>query len=125
MRSLIAAVMTLLCVRVAEAGNAVTAVTDEVKRYGRDAKAIATAPLHWKGVQWAHFAEGTAAVAALYAADKHLYDDVQRNRSAFTDDFAKAITPFGGRRAEYLSAALIAGGAWSGDARTLDAGRDS
>lgn len=100
-------------------------LTREVKRYLSDAKDLAAAPLHWKREQWIRFGEGTAAVAALYAADRHLYDAVQRNRGSFSDDFAKTITPFGGHRAIEMSVLLIVGGALSRDTRMRDAGRDS
>ncbi|HKS25114.1 MAG TPA: phosphatase PAP2 family protein [Thermoanaerobaculia bacterium] len=105
--------------------RAAHAVRKEIHRYVEDAKSMAAAPLHWSSSQWARFGEGTAAVAAIYAADPHLYDAVQRNRSAATNSFARAITPFGGRRAEYLSALLIIGGAASHDDAMRDAGRDS
>jgi membrane-associated phospholipid phosphatase len=105
--------------------RAAHAVRRELHRYVADAKSIATAPLHWSSSQWARFGEGTAAVAAVYAADPHFYDAVQRNRSAATNDFARLITPFGGRRAEYISALLIIGGAASQNVAMRDAGRDS
>ena len=41
------------------------------------------------------------------------------------DDFSKVVTPFGGRRAEYISALIIAGGAWTHHDNFRDAGRDS
>jgi len=105
--------------------SAENAVTHEVKRYAHDAKAIALAPAHWTSGQWERFAEGTAAVAGVYAADRQLYDRVQSARSSFTNNFAKAVTPFGGRRAEYLSAALIIGGISAHDPNARDAGCDS
>ena len=101
------------------------AVEREVKRYVHDAKAIATAPLHWTSGQWTRFGEGAAAVAGLYTADRPLYDRVQSARSSATNDFAKVVTPFGGRRAEYISAALIIGGFSAHDDNVRDAGRDS
>lgn len=100
-------------------------VRKELHRYVEDAKSMAKAPLHWTPSQWAHFGEGTAAVAAIYAADPHLYDAVQRNRSSATNNFARVVTPFGGRRAEYISALLIIGGAASHNEAMRDAGRDS
>lgn len=105
--------------------RAAHAVRKEIHRYVEDAKAMAKAPLHWNSSQWARFGEGTAAVAAIYAVDPHLYDAVQRNRSSATNNFARVITPFGGRRAEYVSALMIIGGAASHDDTLRDAGRDS
>jgi membrane-associated phospholipid phosphatase len=101
------------------------AIKREIKRYVHDARSIAVAPAHWTSGQWERFAEGTAAVAGLYAADRPLYDRVQSARSSTTDNFAKAVTPFGGRRAEYISAALIIGGLSAHDGNLRDAGRDS
>ena len=101
------------------------AVVEEAKRYGHDAKEIGTEPIRCKSDQWKRFIIGTAAVVAVYAADRELYDGVQRNRSQFSDQFAKTITPFGGRRAEYISLLMIGGGIWTHDDRLRDAGRDS
>jgi len=86
---------------------------------------MAAAPVHWTSDQWERFAEGTAAVAGAYAVDRPLYDAVQSARSPFTNSFAKTVTPFGARRAEYLSAALIIGGISARDSNVRDAGRDS
>ncbi len=99
--------------------------TKELKRDLRDAKSLATAPLHWKRREWTRFGEGALAVATLYAADSNLYDTVQRNRNRSTNNFAKAITPFGGHRALELSVAMIAGGALARSESVRDAGRDS
>ncbi|MCU1347779.1 MAG: phosphoesterase PA-phosphatase related protein [Acidobacteria bacterium] len=108
-----------------KAAVAKNAVVAELERYGHDIKDIALAPAHWDRGRWIRFAEGTAAVAALYAADKALYRNVQDHRTSFTDDFAKAVTPFGGRRAENISALLILAGAGMHDDTLRDAGRDS
>ena len=114
------ALLTALPLR-AEDGH----IIRELKQAGHDAKELTLAPAHWDRTEWARFGEGAAAVAAVYAADRRLYDAVQRNRTPFSSDFAKAVTPFGGRRAEYVSALMIIGGAASHDARMRDAGRDS
>lgn len=103
----------------------VQAVKDELHRYVHDAKDLATTPLRWNGAQWTRFGEGLGAVAVTYAADAKLYDAVQRNRTSFTDDFSKQITPWGASRALKLSALMIVGGAIAGDAQWRDAGRDS
>jgi hypothetical protein len=97
------------------------AVTAEAKRYLRDAQSMT----RWDQRQWRRFGEGVAAVGVVYALDKPLYDAVQRNRSDFTDDLSKVVTPFGGRRAENISALLIVAGVWSHDDNLRDAGRDS
>lgn len=64
-------------------------------------------------------------MAALYTLDQRLYRNVQNHRTGFTNDFARAVTPFGGRRAEVITVLLIAGGAWRHDDGIRDAGRDS
>src|SRR5437764_2164939 len=124
MRTLAAALaitlVAALPLRAADGG-----IIRELKRYGRDAKELTLAPTRWNRGQWARFGEGVAAVAAVYAADRKLYDTVQRNRSSFSNDFAKAVTPFGGRRALDISALMIIAGAASHNARLRDAGRDS
>lgn len=97
----------------------------ELRKIRDDAKALATAPRHWTSSQWLHFAEGAGAVAAVYAADNRLYNDVQRNRSSSTDNFAKFITPFGARRALDISALMLIGGAMSHNETMRDAGTDS
>jgi hypothetical protein len=97
----------------------------EAVRYVRDAKSLATAPLHWDSKEWARFGEGSAAVLALYATDRQMSDYVQRHRSSSTDQFAKTMTPFGGHRALQASVLMIAAGAGIHDTSLRDAGRDS
>jgi membrane-associated phospholipid phosphatase len=120
-RRAIAAIAVFYCCATLHANP----LTDEVRRYVRDAKSLTVAPLRWNRSQWFRFGEGTAAVAAVYVADRQLYDGVQRNRSSFSNDFAKTITPWGAHRALEMSALLIAAGALSHDANMRDAGRDS
>ncbi len=100
-------------------------IANEIRQYGHDFKQMTLAPLHWNGHQWTRFGEGAAAVGVVYAVDGPLYDAVQRNRGSFTDNFAKAITPFGARRAEWISAAMIVAGSMTHDFTMRDAGRDS
>src|SRR3954452_22015276 len=83
----------------------------EAVRYVRDAKSIATAPLHWDEKQWTRFGEGSAAVLALYATDRQTSDYVQRHRTSSTDQFAKDVTPFGGHRALQMSVLMTPQGA--------------
>jgi hypothetical protein len=97
----------------------------EAVRYVRDAKSLATAPLHWDSKEWTRFGEGSAAVLALYATDRQTSDYVQRHRSSSTDQFAKDITPFGGHRALQASVLMIAAGAGIHNTALRDAGRDS
>lgn len=100
-------------------------IWNELRQYGHDAKELTLAPLRWDGHQWVRFGEGVGSVAVVYAADRSLYDAVQRNRSSFTDDFSKTMKPFGGQRALNLSALMILTGSITHDFRLRDAGRDS
>jgi undecaprenyl-diphosphatase len=104
---------------------AASAVKHEVVRYARDAKSLATAPVHWDRRAWERFGEGTVVVVALYAADKQTSDRVARQRSSSTDQFAETLTPFGGHRALQISALMIAAGAGTHNDTLRDAGRDS
>jgi len=104
---------------------AATAVKHEVVRYVRDAKSLATAPLHWDRQAWERFGEGTAAVVALYTVDKQTSNQFAQQRSSSTDQFAKTLTPFGGHRALEISALMILTGAGIHDDTLRDAGRDS
>jgi undecaprenyl-diphosphatase len=97
----------------------------EAVRYVRDAKSLAAAPLRWDRKEWTRFAEGSAAVLALYATDRQTSDYVQRHRSSSTNQFAKTLTPFGGHRALQASVLMIAAGAGIHDTTLRDAGRDS
>jgi membrane-associated phospholipid phosphatase len=98
---------------------------DCCRRYARDVRSLATAPLHWDRRAWTRFAEGTAAVAVLYAIDSKTTDAVQRNRSAFSDDFADVVTPFGGSRAWKVSLLMLAAGSVTHHENLRVAGRDS
>jgi membrane-associated phospholipid phosphatase len=110
-------IAVLLIATAAEAG--------ELRNAAHDAKALATAPLHWRHTQWQRFGEGAAAVAIVGLLDKPVMDAIQRNRSSFTNSFAKVITPFGGGRALQLSVLMFAGGALLHDGRIEGAGRDA
>jgi membrane-associated phospholipid phosphatase len=105
--------------------RAARAIQQELFRYRDDARSLATAPLHWDSDQWQRFGEGAALVATLYATDRGIDDAVQRNRSSFTDGFAKHITQFGGGRATQLSVLMIVAGAGMHDPNLRDAGRDA
>jgi membrane-associated phospholipid phosphatase len=97
----------------------------EIRNAARDAKSLATAPLHWRSAEWRRLGAGVAAVAIVGALDKPIMDVVQRNRSSATESFSKAITPFGGGRMLQISALMFAGGALMHDKRLEAAGRDA
>ena len=97
----------------------------EIRNAARDAKSLATAPLHWKSAEWRRFGEGIAAVAVVGALDKPIMDLVQRTRASATDSISEALTPFGGGRALQISALMFAAGALMHDRRLEGAGRDA
>lgn len=97
----------------------------ELRNAANDAKALATAPLHWHQKQWNRLAEGSALVLAVALFDKPVMDVVQRSRSAFSNSVSKAITPFGGGRGPEIAVAMFAGGALFHDSRLEGAGRDA
>src|SRR5258707_9030240 len=109
LRILLALVMTLLPFT-ATAGELKDAIKDAAKTAVDDATTLARAPIKWKAPEWRRFAEGAGTVAAVMVADKKLEDIFQRNRSSFTNSFAKDVTPFGGGRAMQVSAVLIGTG---------------
>src|SRR5204863_7045666 len=86
---------------------------------------VLKAPLHWKAKEWKRFGEGVALVAAVAAADKPVIDAVQRNRTHFSDQFARRVTPLGGHDAVLASIALFGTGFVLHDDRLRGAGRDS
>ncbi len=108
-----------------KAACAAIAVKHEVVRYVRDAKSIATAPIHWDRHAWERFGEGTAAVVALYAVDKNTSNEFAEQRSSSSNQVANTVTPFGGHRALKISALMILTGAGIHDDALRDAGRDS
>lgn len=101
------------------------AVVNEVRRYGRDSISMLRAPLHWNQEQWTRAAAVAAAVAGAAAVDERTARFTQRNRSDFSDDFSRAFTPFGGRRALLISGALVAGGVMTKNPELRDTGRDA
>ena len=109
----------------ADAKTAGRVVGNEIKRYARDAKSLAAAPLHWDSSRWRKVATVTAGLAATMLLDDEIREIVQENRSDFTEDLSDIVTPWGGRRAEYLSLALILGGAATGNQELRDTGRDA
>ena len=100
---------------------AANAVAGEVQ----DVASVLKAPLHWKVKEWKRFGEGVALVVAVAAVDKPVIDAVQRNRTHFSDQFARRITPLGGHDAVLASIALFGTGFVLHDDRLRGAGRDS
>jgi hypothetical protein len=104
---------------------ALTIQAGEVQTAADDAKTLAKAPLRWKAPEWRRFAEGVGVVAVVMVADRRIEDAVQRNRSSFTDSFARQVTPFGAGRALGISAVLIGTGWFTHNENVFGAGRDS
>jgi membrane-associated phospholipid phosphatase len=120
------AMLLLLCwVSSASAADAGSTLLAPLKRAARDAEEMTVSPVHWDARAWERAAAAAAAVGALYLADRQLYDDVQKNRSSFSDHFARVITPFGGRRALNASVLMLVGGVLSHDATLRDTGADA
>jgi membrane-associated phospholipid phosphatase len=91
----------------------------------QDVGSVLKAPLRWKATEWKRFGEGVALVAVVAAVDKPVIDAVQRNRTHFSDQFARRITPLGGHDAVLASIALFGTGFVLHDDRLRGAGRDS
>jgi membrane-associated phospholipid phosphatase len=99
--------------------------TDEVKRYGSDALALARAPMQWDAAMWQRSGAVAAVAGGAFAADQQLADGVQRNRSSASDNIAKAITPLGGGRALQVSAAALLAGLATHNPELRETGRDA
>ncbi len=68
----------------------------EAKRYVADSYAIVTAPAHWAAPDWERFGGVVLVVGGLMLADKKIDQEMQQNRSHFTDRVSNATTRFGG-----------------------------
>lgn len=101
------------------------AVGHELLRWGNDARCMARAPLQWDRAQWTRAGLGLGAVGLAATSDEPIADFMQRNRSDFSDDFSRVVTPFGGRRALVISAAMLAGGLVTHHPALRDTGRDA
>jgi membrane-associated phospholipid phosphatase len=101
------------------------AIVQEVFRYGRDARGIATAPAHWDAGRWEKAGFTALALAAVLASDQEIQERVQRNRSDLSQDVADFATPFGGQRAQNISIGLMLVGLAVRDPNLRDTGRDA
>lgn len=105
--------------------RAAHAVAGEVRQYGRDLKGEVVAPTTWNRDQWVWAGVGLATIGALMHYDQRIATEVQRHRSGSTDSFARAVTPFGGGRAEQLAVAMVVLGAATRHNELRDTGRDA
>jgi membrane-associated phospholipid phosphatase len=101
------------------------AVGRELRRYGRDARSLTAAPLHWDAQQWRKAGLVTLGFAAVIAMDEEIQEIVQRNRSDFTGEVADFVTPWGGQRAQWVSVGMLVSASVVGDDRLRDTGRDA
>jgi membrane-associated phospholipid phosphatase len=124
-RLILAGLLVLFASVPAFARNPARAVVEEVKLYGKDALALARAPLEWDAAMWKSVGLLAATDSAAFAADPRIADFVQRNRNSTTDDFAKLVTPLGGGRGLQISAATLLAGLLTHDGRLRDTGRDA
>jgi len=106
----------------ATVGNA---LVDEGRRWLCDGAALATAPLHWTGKDFARFGAFAASLGILIATDEQTYQAIQLRKSSVTDDIAKATTDFGAAYAWGITGALIAGGLLTNNPDMRDTGRDA
>ncbi|HYM60208.1 MAG TPA: phosphatase PAP2 family protein [Thermoanaerobaculia bacterium] len=90
-----------------------------------DVKGLTTAPLHWDRTEWERFGAGAAAVAIVYAEDRNIYNLVQRNRSHATDQYARAVTHFGGGVAQDIAILLLGAGYATGNTTARNTGFDA
>lgn len=100
-------------------------VVNTVRTLAADARSIVTAPARWDAHAWRRAAATTAGIGLLVAADDVLQPAVQRNRTPATDEFSEVITPFGGRRAVNIAAALALTGAVTRNERLRRTGTDA
>jgi len=91
----------------------------------QDVTKVVIAPVHWKLKQWTRFGEGVALVVGVAAVDRPLIGAIQRNRSNFSDQFARRITPIGANDAVLASWALLGSGFLFHNDTLRGAGRDA
>jgi membrane-associated phospholipid phosphatase len=94
----------------ASESGGVTAGMPVWKLFAIDARDIFTAPAHWKGHDWAVFGIGTAAVAGLTLADKHLRTEALRGDAPLETRLANDFRYFGNYAAFSLLGAFYIGG---------------
>ena len=97
----------------------------ELKRYLRDGGAIATAPARFDRGDWLETTVIAGSLVFVGTRDDHIDAWVQNHRSKQTDEFARAVTPFGGWAAVGVSVITLGGGLVSRDKRLLETGRDA
>lgn len=66
-----------------------------LKGYLTDTESILTSPLYWKGSQWTEAALVAGITTALYSVDGAVKREVQKNRTSWGDETARAAKRFG------------------------------
>ena len=105
--------------------RAAHAVEAEIRQYGRDVKAEVLAPAGWTRERWAWAGASLLTIGVLMHEDSHIASQIQSRRNHSTDSFARAVTPFGGGRAQQLAVAMIVIGAATHHDDLRDTGRDA
>lgn len=105
--------------------RAARVVASEAKRYVIDAKSMFLAPGAWDAAEWQRAGFAVASIGGAFTIDDETRRIVQNNRTDFTQSVADFVTPFGGRRAEYISIAMLVTGFGVHDTRLRDTGRDA
>src|SRR5512140_115854 len=100
-------------------------VVNEAKLYARDAKSMLFAPGSWDAAEWQRAGLAVASIGTAFTIDDETRRIVQNNRTDFTQNVADVVTPFGGRRADYVAIALLVTGFGIHDSRLRDTGRDA
>ena len=90
-----------------------------------DTTYILTAPAHWGREEWRNFSLYTAGIGAVMLLDKPIYEAVQRNKTASTDDFAKSVQEVGSYPSFGIMGAFYAGGLLLDDNRAKTVAMDA
>ncbi len=84
-----------------------------------------TAPARWGREEWGDFSLLTAGVGAVMLFDKPVYEEIQRNRTASMDDFAKVAESAGSYPSFGIMGAFYAGGLLLDDTRAKAVAMDA
>jgi membrane-associated phospholipid phosphatase len=108
----------------ARESGGVTAGMPAWKLFVVDARDIFTAPARWKGHDWAVFGIGTAAVAGLTLADKHLRTEALRGDAPLETRLANDFRYFGNYATFSLLGAFYIGGRLGHDVKLQETAFD-
>jgi len=80
-----------------------------IKQFYYDGKSLFLTPFHWEKKERLEFLAIASITAGLFLADKELQKVAQRNRSDFSDDLARFVTP-----SEHIYPQAVIGGFYLG-----------